>query len=407
MLISAEVTGVKFPFETRAAVRIAILYPHFVHAAIEERYGSWQSQLFLRRAAPGAEWVTYDPDADICVAARDIAADYCIVVTDPLLLCGTALLDCLAAALAGGVVAAIPVTNEGTQGAQIAGEIEPYLTIRQFKETAGDRATRNEPAKVVVWSGDPGLYLAPAAFVRNAQSTAAEALNGRNVAISPNAYVHRWTRLRSQARTDLLPRIPDSVQSILEFGCAEGILGQAVKARQPCRFVGIEIDPEAAEKAGLRLDHVYCGNAEEIVSTLAEGFDCILGGDVLEHLADPWSFLTGLRKLANEEALLLLSIPNVANWAIIADLLRGTFDYAYIAIACAGHLRFFGRETITDALEIAGWSVESIEPQTPIVNSETFLLLKQLSEAGIPHDPDALLAPGFYVRARALSQAGG
>jgi SAM-dependent methyltransferase len=173
-----------------------------------------------------------------------------------------------------------------------------------------------------------------------------------------------------------------------------------VKARQNCRFVGIEIDPLAAAQAGQRLDRVCCGDATELIETLGERFDCIIGGDVLEHLGDPWSFLIRLRELATPDALLLLSVPNVANWAIVADLLRGRFDYAYIAIACAGHLRFFGRNTIVDALEIAGWSVEAIEPQPPIVNQEAASLLHRLATSGIRHDPEELVAPGFYVRAR-------
>jgi 2-polyprenyl-3-methyl-5-hydroxy-6-metoxy-1,4-benzoquinol methylase len=381
-------------------MRVAVLYPRFVHPAIEERYGSWQSQLFLRRAAPGADWVTYDPEEEVSGAAGRTDAGCCLVVTDPLLLAGPAVVGSLSSALTGDVAAAIPVTNAASQSAQLAPGIEPYLTIRQFQDVAETLVHQGGSVRSLVWDGDPGLYLSSAAFLRTRPFRATEALNGETVAIAPGAYVHRWTRLRSQPRTDLLPLIPANAANILEFGCAEGVLGEAVKARQNCRFAGIEIDALAASQAQKRLDRVYCGDATELLETLAERFDCIIGGDVLEHLSDPWSFLIRLRQLATPDGLLLLSVPNVANWAIVADLLRGRFDYAYIAIACAGHLRFFGRNTIADALEIAGWSVEAIEPQPPIVNHETAFLLQRLAESGIPHDPEELVAPGFYVRAR-------
>jgi 2-polyprenyl-3-methyl-5-hydroxy-6-metoxy-1,4-benzoquinol methylase len=386
---------------TQAAhMRVAVLYPYFAHPAIEERYGSWQSQLFLRRAAPDAEWVTYSPEEDISEAAGRTSADYCLVVTDPLLLAGPAVVITLSAALSG-FAAAIPVTNAASQSAQLAPGIEPYLTIRQFQDVAERLVLVGGSPRALVWdAGDPGLFLSPTAFLRTRHSRATEALDGETVAVAPDTYVHRWTRLRSQPRTDLLPMIPGNATNILEFGCAEGVLGEAVKARQNCRFVGIEIDPLAAARAQKRLDRVYSGDATELIETLAERFDCIIGGDVLEHLSDPWSFLIRLRKLASPDALLLLSVPNVANWAIVADLLRGRFDYAYIAIACAGHLRFFGRNTIADALEIAGWSVEAIEPQPAIVNQETASLLHNLAESGIRHDPEGLVTPGFYVRAR-------
>jgi 2-polyprenyl-3-methyl-5-hydroxy-6-metoxy-1,4-benzoquinol methylase len=381
-------------------MRLAILYPRFAHPAIEERYGSWQSQLFLRRTARDAEWITYNPDDDVMTAAARTSADVCLVVTDPLLLVGPGIADTLASALTEGVAGAIPVTNEARRSDQLVAGIEPYLTIRQFEEAAEAVLKRDLPARAVTWDGDPGLYLSSTAFLRTVSRKVVNALDGERVAIARTAYVHRWTRLRSQPRADLLPRIPTNATSILEFGCAEGLLGQTVKARQDCRFVGIEIDPRAASKAETRLDRVLCGDATELLSTVGEHFDCIIGGDVLEHLSDPWSFLIGLRKLAAPGALLLLSVPNVANWAIVADLLRGRFDYAYIAIACAGHLRFFGRNTITDALEIAGWAVERIDRQPQIVNQETTSLLQQLAATAIPHDPEALLVPGFYVHAR-------
>lgn len=370
-------------------MRRTILYPRFEHPAIEERYGSWQAQLFLRRAVPGAQWVTYDSLAD---AAARVEGEHCLVVTDPLLLVGEGLVELLAAALTPDVVAAIPTSNVPALPAQAASDLEPYLTIRQFQDAAAERAQRPTATTKVTWQGDPGIYLTTKAHLGN--------LDGQRVAIATNAYVHRWTQLRAQPRTDLLPLIPTTAHNILEFGCAEGLLGETIKARQACRFVGIEIDPVAAAAAEKRLDRVYRDDATTLVTTLDERFDCVIGGDVLEHLGDPWSFLANLRELAEVGGVLLLSIPNVANWAIVSDLLRGRFDYAYMAIACAGHLRFFSRNTIADALEIAGWTVESIEPQAPIVNGQTAALLEQLRQSGIPHDTADLLPTGFYVTAR-------
>ncbi len=381
-------------------MRVTILYPRFTHPAIEERYGCWQSQLFLRRAHPEAEWITYEIDDAVSAAARQAAGEYCLVVTNPLLLVGGPVALPLAQALAGAAVAAVPVTNESDQDAQLAHGIDAYLTIRQFQDHVEERLHQDAPARELVWSGDPGLYLASTQFLRSSERRAADALTGEITVVSERVYVHRWTKLRSQSREDLLPQIPPSARRILEFGSAEGLLGESVKKRQPCRFTGIEIDTVAAAEARRRLDEVHCGDATSLVRGLSERFDCIVGGDVLEHVADPWSFLMDLKRVAMPGAMLLLSIPNVANWAIVADLLRGRFDYAYIAIACAGHLRFFARNTISDALEIAGWTVVSIDRQPPIVNAEAGALLTRLADAGIPHDPDELMAPGFYVRAR-------
>jgi SAM-dependent methyltransferase len=255
--------------------------------------------------------------------------------------------------------------------------------------------------ETLTWSeGDPGLYLCLTAFAQRTDVTADVALENQPVIIARDVYVHRWIALRSQNRLDLLQFISEAATSVLEFGCGEALLGAAIKKRQKARVVGIELDPDAAKAARKRLDDIFCGDVREIVPLIHERFEWIVGGDILEHLDEPWSFLTDLRRISKPDGHLLLSIPNVANWAIVADLLHGRFDYTYIGIACAGHLRFFTRRTIEETLRIAGWAVESITPQTPIVNSEFDALEQKLKVAGVDFSHEDLIAPGYYVIAR-------
>jgi 2-polyprenyl-3-methyl-5-hydroxy-6-metoxy-1,4-benzoquinol methylase len=383
-------------------MRVALLYPHALHSAIEERYARWQAQLFLRRAATWSEWIPYLPTEPLANVTAGVDADYCLVVTDEMLLAPRTILDSLATALVShpDAVAAVPMTNAPDDASQQASGHEPYLTIRQLEEVAAQYSGSTNPPQTIVAKTDPGMFLARTDFARRCRRPAATALDGETIVVAPAAYVHRWTRLRSQGRSDLLPRVPVSARNILEFGCAEGLLGEEIKRRQKARVVGIEMDESAAAQARKRLDDVYCGDATELISIIDQKFDCIIGGDVLEHLDDPWSFLMGLRRVASDGAVLLLSIPNIANWAIVSDLLQNRFDYAYIAIACAGHLRFFSRETITDTLEIAGWSLVSIEQQAAITNSESARFMGQLAQAGLGGSATDLLAPGFYVLAR-------
>ena len=96
-------------------------------------------------------------------------------------------------------------------------------------------------------------------------------------------------------------------------------------------------------------------------SILDEHFDWIVGGDIVEHLDEPWSFLAELRRVAAPGGHLLLSIPNLANASVVADLLHGRFDYVYMGLTCVGHLRFFTRQSIEDMLTIAGWTVVAID----------------------------------------------
>jgi 2-polyprenyl-3-methyl-5-hydroxy-6-metoxy-1,4-benzoquinol methylase len=383
-------------------VPLAILFPRFDHDAVEERYASWQSELLLERATDGAEIVLYDRTETMREIVAGLTQELCLVVTDPLLLATRPAVDLLKRALSDtGAAAAVPVSNEAPREEVRAALPEGYLTIRQFEEMSARMAARKDAPVVVDWTdGNPGLMLTRTSALATSTRLADEALRGLRVAVAPSAYVHRWAPLRAQERLDLLERVPTDVKSILEFGCAEGLLGGAIRKRQKCRVVGIELDRDAAAQARKRLDDVYCGDVRELISIIDQRFDFVIGGDILEHLDDPWSFLIDLRRVMLPGGHLLLSIPNAANWAIVSDLLRGRFDYSYIGIACAGHLRFFTKQTISDALTIAGWDVVTIEPQASIVTREYESMIANLRAAGITHSAEELAAPGYYVLAR-------
>jgi SAM-dependent methyltransferase len=379
----------------------AVLYPRFDHPAIEERYASWQSQMLLR-AGSDIEFAVYDAEEPASFAAAGLESDHVLVVTDPLLLPPAKLVTRLRELLVhtSSVVAALPVSNEAENDAQRRAA-SPYLTLRELQQVTAELQSRGADGEVVKWDGaDPAAYLCRTEWLETIDDPPRHALAGRDVVLSPADYVHRWSSLRGQTRTDLLARIAPDAKSILEFGCGEAPLGAALKQRQKCRVVGIEIDPRAAAVARKRIDDVYCGDAREIVALIKEKFDWIIGGDIVEHIDEPWSFLSDLRKVAAPGGHLLLSIPNIAHAAVVSDLIRGRFDYVYMGLTCVGHLRFFTRRTIEEMLSIAGWTVVEIAPQETVVTRGREELLAALAAARIPHSKEDLAPAGYYVIAR-------
>jgi len=379
----------------------AVLYPRFDHPAIEERYASWQSQMLLR-AGGDIEFAVYDAEEPASFAAAGLESDHVLVVTDPLLLPPAKLVTRLRELLVhtSSVVAALPVSNEAENDAQRRAA-PPYLTLRELQQVTAELQSRGADGEVVKWDGaDPAAYLCRTEWLETIDDPPRHALAGRDVVLSPADYVHRWSSLRGQTRTDLLARIAPDAKSILEFGCGEAPLGAALKQRQKCRVVGIEIDPRAAAVARKRIDDVYCGDAREIVSLIKEKFDWIIGGDIVEHIDEPWSFLSDLRKVAAPGGHLLLSIPNIAHAAVVSDLIRGRFDYVYMGLTCVGHLRYFTKRTIEEMLSIAGWTVVEIAPQETVVTRGREELLAALAAARIPHSKEDLVPAGYYVIAR-------
>jgi 2-polyprenyl-3-methyl-5-hydroxy-6-metoxy-1,4-benzoquinol methylase len=384
----------------RPAMPIAVLYPRYDHSAIEERYASWQTQMLLRRNAEVSRIIFYDTDEKATDVAGDVEEPHVLVVTDPLLLPSSGLASRLRAALTD-AAAAVPVSNVAEQPRQLRPAPVPYLTLRELQEMIERLGTEAPSVEHVVWDrSDPAAYLCATELLDRIETPLRHALTGQTVAVSATDYVHRWSSLRGQTRFDLLQRISTDARAILEFGCGEAPLGAALKERQKCRVVGIELDPAAAAVAEKRIDSVYRGDVREIVSILDEQFDWIIGGDIVEHLDEPWSFLSDLREIARPGAHLLLSIPNLANASLVNDLLHGRFDYVYMGLACVGHLRFFTRRSIEDMLAIAGWSVASIEPQEAVITPQREELLRALDAAGIPYSREDLAATGYYVIAR-------
>lgn len=381
---------------------VALLFPRFDHPAIEERYASWQSEMLLR-AGDDLEFVLYDAEEPASYAVASIESDHALVVTDALLLPPARLAHRLRELLVHTpeVVAALPVSNESAFPAQKVAPPIPYLTLRELQQWTGELQTGRGEPQLALWDGsDPGAYLCRTSFLDGIDETPARALTGRNVVLSTADFVHRWSSLRGQTRHDLLALIAPEAKSVLEFGCGEAPLGAALKQRQPCRVVGIEIDPKAAAIARKRIDDVYCGDAREIISIVDEKFDWIIGGDIVEHLDEPWSFLAELRRVAAPGGRLLLSIPNVSNAAVVADLIQGRFDYVYMGLTCVGHLRFFTRRTIEEMLTIAGWSIVEIIPQPTIATRGRDELMGALEASRMRHSKDDLLPAGYYVIAR-------
>lgn len=379
---------------------IAVLYPRYDHPAVEERYASWQTQMLLRRGEEHARVLFYEPDERARDVIGDIDQEHVLVVTDPLVLPSMQIGVRLRRALAH-ADAAVPVTNEAQHPRQLRGPLIPYLTLRELQAAIEHAAEQPAAVEIVQWdASDPAMFLCRTELLADSNGSLPQLLKGRNVAISGTDYVHRWSSLRGQTRHDLLDLIDTDAKSILEFGCGEAPLGEALKKRQRCRVVGIELDPDAAAVAEKRIDAVYRGDVREIVSLLKDRFDWIVGGDIVEHLDEPWSFLAELRSVSAPGGRLLLSIPNIANASVVADLLHGRFDYVYMGLTCVGHLRFFTKQSLVDMLTIAGWTVDRIAPQNYLATPARDELLAALEGAGYAFSREDLLPTGYYVIAR-------
>lgn len=361
---------------------------------IEERYGRAQTELLFRRQLPTATRIETMHD-------RVDPGNLLVAVTDPLMIPSPGLVALLLEAIRDDEDrVAVPASTMSDQPRQRRDPPQPFLTLAQFERVSEEMSRTGEAPFELLWDrSDPGVFVCRADRLLEDDRPLRERLEGRRVIVQPRALAYRYAPQRRFLREDLLSLVAGPVRAALEIGCGEGITGAELKRRHGCRVAGIETDAAAAARATAVLDEVWSEDASTAIPRLDETFDLILGGDVVEHLVDPWALLRDLRVVVAPQGRLILSIPNVACWPIIEGLLQGRFDYTYAGHLCAGHLRFFTRATIRDLFEISGWRLDSIIPQESFLTPLFEEFLQRLDAAGIPYVREEIEPLGFYALA--------
>lgn len=153
---------------------------------------------------------------------------------------------------------------------------------------------------------------------------------------------------------------------VLDVGCSSGYLARPLVERG-CTVVGIESDPEAAEAARAVCEDVLVGDVEVMALPFENGsFDVILCGDLIEHLREPEQFLARMRPYLRDRGRLVLSTPNVANWAMRLSLLAGSWRYTERGILDRTHLHLFTRKTLVETLSRAGYGIVELDFTVPV-----------------------------------------
>ncbi len=204
-------------------------------------------------------------------------------------------------------------------------------------------------------------------------------------------------------RRDIAPLLPAEPGAVLEVGCGAGATLQWLQqSGRATRTVGIELFPDAAERARGRIDELLQGNAETLLSAhlpaqlAPASFDLVLCLDVLEHMLDPWAFVTRVQTLMKPGAVLIASIPNVRHLRVVLPLLlAGRWRYEDSGILDRTHLRFFTHGSAMALVSPPGLRVTACLRRLPPVASKSGVV--NLLTLGLARD---LFTMGFLIAAR-------
>ena len=180
---------------------------------------------------------------------------------------------------------------------------------------------------------------------------------GWKLLVAGDVFLHRFTEMLDPPREDLQRLIPPFAKSVLDIGCATGQFGKALKDARPTVYVcGVELNPQAALKAKVVLDRVIAKPVEEI--SFDRQYDCVVCGELLEHLVSPLNLLKRLRSHIAPGGVLIASSPCVTHWSVIRDLLEGQFEYVPFGILCFEHIHFFTPTSMRGLFAEAGFRIE-------------------------------------------------
>lgn len=165
-------------------------------------------------------------------------------------------------------------------------------------------------------------------------------------------------------------------KTIIEVGCGAGeILHQLSNYLHDSTFTGYDISPQAIEIAkGKESKNVHFRN-DDILNVNNEKAEVLLAIDVIEHVADYYSFLKTIKPKADH---FVFHIP--------LDLSSRTILKPHVLLQqrkAVGHIHYFSKEMVLWALTDKNYRVIDWEYTKPIIDTEPAKGLKRKIKKGL------------------------
>ena len=154
---------------------------------------------------------------------------------------------------------------------------------------------------------------------------------------------------------------------VLDVGCACGDLGYILYTYKQCTLYGLEYNQKSIEIAQnlniyKKIWQCDLNNLQtEKFTNIYNFFDCIICGDILEHLYNPSETLSKLTNFLKPNGYIIISIPNIGHFSIKSQLLDDNFIYTEKGLLDNTHIRFFTKNSISTFLTNLNLQIDECE----------------------------------------------
>ena len=200
---------------------------------------------------------------------------------------------------------------------------------------------------------------------------------------------------KKDRREEFLSLVPLDAKKALDVGCGSGGLGSILR-KKGIEVIGIENSEGLHKEAGEKLNQAFLADIEKFQIPFSKGyFDCIIYGDVIEHLIEPLAVLKNHKEYLSDNGYVIASVPNVRYYKLITKLVfSGSWDYMDKGILDRSHLRFFALVNLKELFIEAGYEITEVRYN--IVAARGLRILNLLL-FGLLKD---FLAYQYYIKAR-------
>jgi SAM-dependent methyltransferase len=184
--------------------------------------------------------------------------------------------------------------------------------------------------------------------------------------------------------------VPKDARRVLDLGCGDGALGQALKQSGVNEVIGVTYSLAESERAK-HLDRVVLADLNDFDPTGLEGFDCVICSHVLEHLYQPEVLLRKLHRVLTPDGNLIVGLPNVLYWRQRLKFLAGKFRYTSGGLMDETHFRFYDWGSSRNLIRETGFAIISAKADGGFPMSRYSLALR-----GVLDGLAVNLAPGLF-----------